>query len=148
MLFGLAVAVAAFLASLFAFWAAKRAGSALARRARRLALAAGTLVTLLCLVYLTLWWRIANARRRLVGAHPGRPSRCSSRRLSASLLGHAVTVAAMAVALAATGAPVATGGVTSWWMTIASVLVAVGGAALLLLVCLADSIVGPLNARH
>jgi hypothetical protein len=132
-LFGLAVALAAFLASLFAFWAAKRAGSALARRARQLALAAGTLVTLLCLVYLTLWWQIANG-----GAGWSAPILTAFALVVAAaislVLGHAVTVAAMAVALAATGAPAVTGGVTSWWMAIASVLVAVGGAALLLLV--------------
>jgi hypothetical protein len=56
-LFGTAVAVAAFAASLIV---ASIATGRVALRARTLSIRAGAVVALACLVYLTLWWRTAN----------------------------------------------------------------------------------------
>ena len=57
-LLGIAVAIAAFSASLIV-WSI--AGARVARRAGRLSAYAGGGVSVACLVYFTLWWRTANA---------------------------------------------------------------------------------------
>jgi hypothetical protein len=59
--FGVAVAVAAFVASLIVSWLARRSGLALGRRGQTLSRIAGAVVTLLVLGYLTLWWRTVIA---------------------------------------------------------------------------------------
>ncbi len=57
-LFGAAVAIAGFAASLIVASIATRR---VADRARTLSIRAGAVVSIACLVYLTLWWRTANA---------------------------------------------------------------------------------------
>jgi hypothetical protein len=59
LLFGVVTAVAAFVVTIAASRVARsrRAGAWVVPRARRAALAAGALVGLACLAYLTLWWR-------------------------------------------------------------------------------------------
>ena len=113
------------------------------RRARTVAVAraAGGLVTLLCLVYLTLWWQTVIA-----GLGWSAPVwTLSALALAAAislLLGHAVAVASSAVILAGAGqrpeaerAPSTTSAGQSrqsWRTTIAAGALAFGGAALLL----------------
>lgn len=95
-LFGIAVAVIAFLASLLF---AALAGERVAARAPRLSRAAGGIVTVACLAYLTLWWNTANAGFGLAA-----PAWTIFALLVAVvislLLGHAASVTAFAVMIA------------------------------------------------
>jgi hypothetical protein len=95
---------------------------------------AGGLVTLLCLVYLTLWWQTVIA-----GVGWSTPLwTLSALALAAAMslvLGHAVAVAATAVTLAAAGEAAGANrgpSTSSWRTTIAAGVLAFGGAALLL----------------
>jgi hypothetical protein len=130
--FGAAMAAAALVASLVVAWASRHAGARFARRGTWLARAAGGLVTLLCLIYLTLWWQTVIA-----GLGWSAPFwTLSALALAAAmslLLGHAVAVSSSAVMLAGVG----DGGEnerrrSSWRTTIAAGAIAFGGAALLL----------------
>jgi hypothetical protein len=133
-LFGLAVSVAAFASSLIV---ASLAGDRVARRARTLSTYAGLAVAIACLVYLTLWWRTASA-----GFGWSAPVWTGFALVVAVaislLLGHAVSVTAMAVIVAGRGSPGAdrapgTAASLSWRLSLLAGLLAFGGAAALLL---------------
>ncbi len=142
--FGLAVAVSAFLVSLIVSWlssATRRTGPALAARAGLLSRTAGTIVTLACLAYLTLWWQTV-----IEGVGWSAPVWTASALAVAVaislLLGHSVNVGASAVILAGArteaglstvGTPSARSSLFARWRTSVVVgLVAFAGAALLL----------------
>jgi Type I phosphodiesterase / nucleotide pyrophosphatase len=144
--FGVAVAAAAFAASLIVSSLARRiTPGASARSGRslgeggRLSRIAGVMVTLLSLTYLTLWWQ-----KVIAGVGWSAPLWTASALAVAAaislLLGHAVTVGASAVAIAAAGSDAERTGdaarvpMASWRTTIATGVVAFGGAALLLTV--------------
>jgi Type I phosphodiesterase / nucleotide pyrophosphatase len=100
-LFGLSMATASFVAALAASHLARPAG-ALARRGHLLARGCGVAVTLLCLVYLTLWWRTVIAD---VGwsAPLWTLSALAIAATISVLLGHAVSVMSSAVIVAKAG---------------------------------------------
>jgi hypothetical protein len=142
--FGVAVALSAFVVSLFVSILsppARAAAPALAVRARLLSRTAGAVVTLACLVYLTLWWQTVIA-----GVGWSAPIWTASALAVAVaislLLGHSVSVGASAVVLAgaATNAAVSTPPAVSshrsllarWRTPVLAGVVAFAGAALLL----------------
>lgn len=135
-LFGACVAAASFLASLVAASITAR----LAGRARILSIAAGVLVSAACLAYLTLWWRAA-------AAEPGWSSplwTAFALAVAAAislLLGHAVTVTALAATMARPGENVAPGRVPgmTWRASVGGTAVAFAGAAVLLLATAGES---------
>jgi hypothetical protein len=131
LLFGTAATALAFVAGLIA---ARLPVALIARRARILSRGAGVLVGTGCLVYLTLWWRIANANTALLS-----PLWTVFVLLVAVgislLLGHATSIAAFAVMAARGGSQ--TGGshrTPAWRLTAAAAVIAFAGAAGLLLV--------------
>ena len=154
--FGAAMTLAALVASLLVSWVVRQSGGRLAGRGQWLSRLAGGLVTLVCLVYLTLWWQTVIA-----GLGWSAPIwTLSALALAAAmslLLGHAVTVASSAVILAAAGpngdagrrpdaaSPGQAG--QPWRATIAAGAVAFGGAALLL-TWSADAVREPAPARE
>lgn len=131
-LFGAATAFIAFLASLAV---ARLPGRLIARRARALARTAGVMVGGACLLYLTLWWRIANAD--VAALSPVWTAFVLAVAVAISLLlGHATAITAFAVMAAG-----ATGAVLSrdrrepaWRLTAAAAALAFIGAGGLLLV--------------
>jgi Type I phosphodiesterase / nucleotide pyrophosphatase len=142
--FGVAVALSAFVVSLFVSMLsppARGSGAALAARARLLSRTAGAIVTLACLVYLTLWWQTVIA-----GVGWSAPIWTASALAVAVaislLLGHSVSVGASAVVLAgarndATVSPPSAVSphrslVARWRPSVLVGLVAFAGAALLL----------------
>jgi hypothetical protein len=130
--FGAAMTASALVASLLVSWVSRHSGGGSARRGTWLSRAAGGLVTLLCLIYLTLWWQTVIA-----GLGWSAPLwTLSALALAAAmslLLGHAVAVASWAVMLAAAGdAGETERRPSSWRTTIAAGAIAFGGAALLL----------------
>ena len=132
-LFGAAITVAAFAASTLL---ASAAGSLGGRRARVLALTAGTIVSIACLAYLTLWWRTANAGPGW--SAPVWTAFALAVAVAISLLlGHAVTVMALAVVMARGRSPAATNvaasSVSSWRLSLGFGVLAFTGAAVLLL---------------
>ena len=137
LLLGSSVSLVAFLASLLV---ASLAGEGIARRARPWSRVAGAVVGVACLVYLTLWWRSANAG--FGWAAPIWTAFALAVAVAISLLlGHVVTVAAFAVILARRGSgetPVTalrlTSSSSSWKTTLAAALVAFAGAAAVLIV--------------
>ena len=100
LIFGAAVCVAASLAGVMVAWYARRKREPGTIAPRRAAVAAGAILTIACLGYLTLWWDVSAFRRlpltwTLVGlAFAAGVS---------LLIGHLVTVASLAVSVAATG---------------------------------------------
>jgi hypothetical protein len=132
LLFGTAVMVMAFVASLVV---AKLPIPALARHARFVSRAAGTLVGAGCLVYLTLWWRITNL-------DPGAPSPAWTLFALAIavaislLLGHVTAITAFAVLAASHDVDTRTDARTrsTWRLTAGAAVLAFAGAASLLLV--------------
>ncbi len=144
-LFGAAVSVAAFAASLAV---ASLAGERMARSARSLSRTAGAIVAVACLAYLTLWWRTANAgvgaNATFIWSAPIWTGFALAVAVVISLLlAHAVTVTAFAVIVAGRSGE-ATGGEPgrlaplpsswSWKMSVASGVLAFAGAAALLIV--------------
>jgi Type I phosphodiesterase / nucleotide pyrophosphatase len=132
--FGAAMSAAAIAASLLVFWVSRQSGAGYSGGGRWLARGAGGLVTLLCLIYLTLWWQTVIA-----GLGWSAPIWTTSALLVAAamslLLGHAVVVASSAVLLAADNATESDGRrgeSSSWRGTVASGAIAFAGAALLL----------------
>jgi hypothetical protein len=133
LLFGAAVAAAAFTASVGVYLVARRAPASVARHGRFWAVTAGGLVTVTCLAYLTLWWQTTNA---------GLGSNAPLWTLFALgvavaislLLGHAVVVTALALMVASTGTVAGVRGVpgASWQVSVAAGALAFGGAAALL----------------
>jgi hypothetical protein len=90
-IFGAAAALASFVAAAFVTLFARRAEP---RPARRIALGAGWIVGIGCLAYLTLWWNATGA----VWSAPGRTLIAVAAAVGISLvLGHAVSLAALAL---------------------------------------------------
>jgi hypothetical protein len=133
LIFGMAVAVVAFVASTIVAAVANQTGAGTSRRARTLAILAGTVVSIACLAYLTLWWQTANA-----GLGWSAPVWTAFALIVAAaislLLGHAVTITALALTIAAPGAgalsPRMPG--SSWKAQLAGGGLAFAGAAALL----------------
>jgi len=133
--FGASAALASFVVAVTASWMTTKTsvtGARLARRARALGLTAGAIVTAASLAYLTLWWRTANAG--LGWSSPMRTAFALAVAAAISLLlGHAVTVTALAMTMARPGRDVGTrvpGG--SWKASFAGSAIAFAGAAILL----------------
>jgi hypothetical protein len=132
LLFGVAAMVVAFVASLLV---ARLPIAALATNARIVSRAAGTVVGAGCLVYLTLWWRIANQ-------DPGAPSLAWTLFALAIavaislLLGHVTSITAFAVIAAGHDVPAPSGATSrsTWRLTATAAILAFAGAASLLLV--------------
>ena len=135
-LFGTSLAAAAFIASLTASWiTAKtaRRGDQAVERARVLAISAGVLVTAACLAYLTLWWKTASSA--FVWSSPVWTACALGIAAAISvLLGHAVTVTALAVTMARPGQNVLSARVpgATWRTSIFSGAIAFLGAVVLL----------------
>jgi type I phosphodiesterase/nucleotide pyrophosphatase len=131
-LFGLALSVAAFAASMVVSWIASRAPR-VAARARALALAAGVLTTVASLAYLTLWVRSIQAAAPASIAGGWFVAALAAAALMSALLGHAVTLAALALTVVQTRASPGIAGVPggSRRFAAAAVLAAFGGALLL-----------------
>jgi hypothetical protein len=130
--FGVVIAFAAFAASLLVASVAHATG-AITRQ--RLGTVAGAVVTIGCLIYLTLWWQTVIA-----GVGWSAPfwtlSALALAVAMSLLLGHAVAVASAAVALAGSAGDVSAVDARaraslSWPATLASAAIAFGGAALL-----------------
>ena len=132
-LFGAAVTILSLVAALVVSAAARSAGTAFAERGRALSTGAGGLVSIACLVYLTLWWRTANA-----GFGWGAPVWTAFALVVAVaislLLGHVVTLTARAVMMARTPPDALTPRVpgTSWKLAVTVGIAAFAGAASLL----------------
>ena len=116
LLFGLAVAALAFAAGLLVIAVARRTGAALARRGRTLSLVAGTLVGVASLAYLTLLWTAVRAAAPAAESGLWAAGGLVVAVAISLLLGHAVTLSALATVVFATGTPMRTHGVpgTSW----------------------------------
>jgi len=137
-LLGIAVAIAAFSASLIV-WSI--AGARVARRAGRLSAYAGGGVSVACLVYFTLWWRTANAG--FGWSAPVWTGFALAVAVGISLLlGHAVRVTAFAVMVAGharTAPELEAVRPASWQMSVvAGVLAFAGAGALLVLTAPGD----------
>lgn len=132
-LFGFAVALLALLACLLVAWMARARPDA-PRRAPRLAVGAGAVATAASLAYLTLWWRTADT-----GLGASAPIWTGFALAVAAaisvLLGHAITVAALAVSAAGREDRAALPRVpgASWKTTFAAAALAFAGAVVLLL---------------
>jgi hypothetical protein len=132
--FAIATSAAAFVACLAVAWVARRMASEQTARARRLSVAAGIVVTLVCLVYLTLWWQSASAG--LGWSAPVRTMLALAVAVGISLLlGHAVTVTALAVIVASSGHGLHVPGVpgSSWRTSLVAGALGFTGAAVLLI---------------
>lgn len=133
--FGAAVSLATFAVSLAV---AALGADRVAERARGLSRAAGTVMAIACLAYLTLWWRSANAGFGWTA--PVWTAFALAVAVGISLLlGHLTSSAAFAVAIARDGrAPSVRGGRSSsprsWVPTVLAALVAFAGAATLLVI--------------
>jgi hypothetical protein len=133
MLFGVAATVCSLVASLIV---ARLPSTAIARRPRFVSRAAGVAVGGACLVYLTLWWRIANTDLVALSLL----STLFVVAIAASislLLGHATAITAFAVLVARHGGlqpPVAPKRGSAWRLTAAAGGLAFAGAAALLLI--------------
>lgn len=134
-LFGLAAGVVAMAATLSAGLLARRAAarSDFPRRARRAARAAGLLVLVACLAYLTLWWRAAVAPADAWPV-PATAAALAVALAISLLLGHAVTITVLAfLARLGLGPSLGPGGrLSSWKATGVLGLIALAGAVTLL----------------
>jgi hypothetical protein len=133
--FGAAITVAAFVASMLVAAVSRTSGATAGGRARSVAIATGLVVSIACLGYLTLWWRTANAG--LGWSAPVWTAFALAVAAAISLLlGHAVTIAALAVTVSDPGATPMSPGVpgSSWRAQLAAGGLAFAGAAALLIV--------------
>jgi type I phosphodiesterase/nucleotide pyrophosphatase len=133
-LFGAAVWLAT---SVISLAVAALAGPRVAERARGLSRAAGTVMAMACLAYLTLWWRSANAGFGWTA--PVWTAFALAVAVGISLLlGHLTSSAAFAVAIARGHAQSRPGELPaptrSWLPTVLAALVAFAGAATLLVI--------------
>lgn len=129
LLFGITAAAISFLASLAV---GRLPGTVIAGRARSLSRVAGVLVGGACLVYLTLWWRIASSEGSTLS--PLWTTFVIGVAVAISLLlGHVTAITASAV-MAARGATFAAARQPAWRLTVAAAALAFAGAAGLLLV--------------
>jgi len=137
LLFGAAVSVVGFAMSLAAAALVRRGA---VNRARPISRTAGALIAIVCLAYLTLWWRSANAG--FGWNAPGWTAFALAVAVAISLLlGHVSASAAFAVAIARHGHDPATtttprshSSRRAWLPTIAAAAVAFAGAAALLVI--------------
>ena len=130
-LFGIAAIVFSFAASMLV---SRFAATTDAGRARFLSRAAGTIVAVGCLAYLTLWWRSANTE--LAWTAPGWTAVALLVAVLISLLlGHAVAITTFAVMAAKTPieSPGGASRSTRWLVVAAGVLAFVGASGLLVL---------------
>lgn len=129
LLFGAAMAIAAFVVAMLAAFVPRRSQPGRSRRARLWSQAAGAVVALACLAYLTLWWKTVIA-----GVGWSAPLWTLSALAVAAaisvLLGHAVSVMTSALIVASGADAAARTG--SWRTAIATAVAALGVAALLL----------------
>lgn len=135
-LFGTSLAAAAFVLSLGASWLASRTASSGERaitRARLLAITAGVLVTAACLAYLTMWWKTASPAFAWSSPIWTTAALAVAAAISV-LLGHAVTVTALAVTMAQPGQGVLSARVpgATWKASIIGGAIAFAGAVALL----------------
>jgi hypothetical protein len=137
LLFGAAMSIAAYVVALLAAFAARRPSDGPARRGRLWPQAAGAVVALACLAYLTLWWTTVIA-----GVGWSAPLWTLSALAVAAaisvLLGHAVSV--MTSALIVAGGDEAAARTASWRTSLATGAAALGVAALLLTSAQAGSV--------
>lgn len=135
-LFGIGVAVLSLAASLLLarLAASGRGAVTLAGRGRRLARAAGTVVALACLAYMVLWWRTVNPAGTVWAAASWTWPVLAFSTAIAMLLGHAVTVATLALAArsAVPGHPTPSRPSRSWPLTIGAATAAFLAAAVML----------------
>ncbi len=132
-LFGAGIAVAALLAASVVTLVARRASASLARRGRMISMLAGAAVTLAALVYLTLLWTAVRG-----ASTSGHPVLWVASGLAVAvaislLLGHAVTLTALALIVSGTGTPMRTPGVpgASWRAMLGVGVAAFAGAVVL-----------------
>jgi hypothetical protein len=131
-LFGLAATAISFVASLIV---ARLPFAAIAHRARAVSRIAGATVGGACLVYLTLWWRIANPD--LAGVSPVWTASVLVIAVAISfLLGHATAITAFAVMAASRpeSLPDAVRRNSAWRLTLGAGALAFAAAAALLLI--------------
>lgn len=136
LLFGLAVSLATFLASLAA---ASLATERLAGGARRLSRIAGASVMVCSLAYLTLWWRTATTSGFGFTTFTWTAAALSVACAISLLLGHVTATTAFAVAIARHGTAVTTPAATlksrrGWLTTLGAAFVAFAGASGLLVI--------------
>ncbi|PYR89861.1 MAG: hypothetical protein DMF84_22875 [Acidobacteria bacterium] len=133
-LFSVAVGVLASITSLTAASMVRGAGQRFTSRARRVSSAAGWVVAIACLAYLTLWWRTANASFGW-SAPIWTTAALILAVMISLLLGHAVRVTTLAVTGAARGGGSLPPSQTrSWPLVFAGAVIAFVGAAALLVV--------------
>ena len=132
-LFGAAIALAALLAASIVTLIARRAGGLLARRGRMVSAIAGAAVGLAALTYLTLLWTAVRG-----ASAAGHPVLWVSIGLAVAvvislLLGHAVTLTALALIVSGTGTPMRTPGVpgATWRWLLGAGLAAFAAAVVL-----------------
>ena len=132
--FAILIAATSFSVAIATSWSAMRGSSpGFSRRATTLSIAAGIIVSAALLAYLTLWWRTASAG--IAWASPGWTIFALVVAGAISLvLGHAVTVTSLAVAVARPGGDSVTAHEPgrSWKTSFAGGAVAFMGAAVLL----------------
>jgi hypothetical protein len=136
--FFLAVAVTSFLLSLGATALVRGRDERFAKRARLASADAGWIITAACLVYLTFWWRNANA-----GFGWSAPIWTAFALVVAVgislLLGHAVRITTLAVLATRRAAQLPPVPATSWRVLIGGGALAFAGAAYLLVLTAADA---------
>jgi hypothetical protein len=136
--FFLAVAITSFLVSLGATALARGRDERFAKRARMASADAGWIITAACLVYLTFWWRNANA-----GFGWSAPVWTAFALVVAVgislLLGHAVRITTLAVMATRRAAQLPPVPATSWRVLIGGGALAFAGAAYLLVLTAADA---------
>ena len=128
-IFGGGIAGAALASGLIVALAARTSGATLARRGRALSIAAGTAVALVSLAYLTLLW--TAVRSAGTDSHSAVWAAGLAVAVAISLLlGHAVTLTALALIVAGTGQPIRTRGVpgASWRVMLGAGAAAFGAA--------------------
>jgi hypothetical protein len=138
LLFGAVTAAAAFLVTIAASRVARsqRAGAWVVPRARRAAVAAGALVGLACLAYLTLWWR-ATGVAAVAGSARATGLAVIVAATISLLLGYSTAVTAQAVLAVAPGGDAPLRRLRFSWRTAALLAVACVASAAALLVATA-----------
>ncbi|MBA2305153.1 MAG: alkaline phosphatase family protein [Acidobacteria bacterium] len=132
LLFGIAATVFSFVASLLV---ARLPIPGATHRPRLVSRGAGTVVGAACLVYLTLWWRIANAD--VAALSPPWTAFVLTIAVAISLLlGHATSIASFAVLVARNGGQTAAGASrrSAWRLTAVAAVLAFFGAGALLVI--------------
>ncbi len=133
LLFGAGIAVAALASGLVVALAARTSGAMLARRGRGLSIAAGVAVAVVSLAYLTLLWTAVRSAGADSHAVLWAGAGLAVAVAISLLLGHAVTLTALALIVAGTGQPIRTRGVpgASWRVMLGAGAAAFGAALVL-----------------